>query len=766
MNTNRRKYLKIMGLILLLGFSFADRIMGQPQTTFMLARESKDLEFACIGDPHYGWTNHQHAGEIVNEWMTNKTSPDISFAFNMGDFTHFGSAEGWKVAMQKSFNKMYLPWMFVFGNHDTEDYKTGTGRDLYGDAGGHASKKVYNRPYRAIIVGKQETGLLSRNYAFSWNNILFLVFGDMGNTSLLTQFQRDWLEYMTSKYPDQTTITVSHQALDGESTAPYRHYKNAQWWKNFIGHNPQIVLHINGHNHQFYHYKTFHDLDAIDTGRTNRENKYMDVIIAPHSIQARVWDVGKHSWQNEPLLDKAVETHVQNTGLNWYSAALPVQDGQKIRLHNKMLAKNYKLEFVGRGPELVEQNRCFDYWGDGGGGGPLQWIGYEQDDDNGDHAGYVEFAGVDTFATATTPAMGFQSVDWFTKQPLDWFTKWIDGKVPDATTPLAIPGKKYTLRVRLKADKSVKNAMNVGIQILGQDLEKIIYDDPRLLENIDLTDEYKWFSGNFVVPDNQDAWIIKTFWISEKAGIKCYLDEWSITRTNASSVTKDFTVSLNGSLFKDTGDLSPRVAKQFDLQPEIMKNVLEISSQIKGSRTGFIRLIYNVPTLWSDDVSIGINRAVNSDEFECHFDLVSNYAENISLYPLQPFVQVVGAAEQNVKDYYSAQILPIPDVPGNFRVKVHPENGKPSVQVIAFEITPNNVKQGQPIQATIMLANHGQSTGFCELIHTQDNLLVETRKIAIKSGQNKPVQFTLKYPTPGEYQIQAGSFTKHVTVEK
>ncbi|MEJ2050940.1 MAG: metallophosphoesterase family protein, partial [Calditrichota bacterium] len=157
-------------------FSVSDAI-SQPFTRFELVRASKTLEFAAIGDPHYGWTHNQHAGDIVHSWMTNEAAPDISFAFNMGDYTHFGSPEGWKYAMQHSFNNMFLPWMMVFGNHDTDDYKTGTGRDLYGNAGGHASKDVNNTPYQAVTAGQRNSGLLSRNYAFSWNNILFLVFG-------------------------------------------------------------------------------------------------------------------------------------------------------------------------------------------------------------------------------------------------------------------------------------------------------------------------------------------------------------------------------------------------------------------------------------------------------------------------------------------------------------------------------------------------------------------------------------------------------------
>mgnify|MGYP006278760731 FL=1 len=112
---------------------------------------------------------------------------------------------------------------------------------------------------------------MQQNYAYLWDNILFLFFGDQGTTMLLTREQRQWLKFMTAEYPDKTTITVSHQGFKREEEDnTYRYYNDQEWWQSFINNNSQIALHIHGHNHMFKHYK-YHGLDCIDVGITNSQ---------------------------------------------------------------------------------------------------------------------------------------------------------------------------------------------------------------------------------------------------------------------------------------------------------------------------------------------------------------------------------------------------------------------------------------------------------------------------------------------------------------
>lgn len=198
------------------------------------------LRFAVIGDPHFGLGTrpHTHTKEIIDDYMNNPEFPNLDFVVNMGDTVHFGKETEWKVCMNGGFNALLLPWMYVFGNHDTADYCTGT----------EGTPNIYSRPYEAVLTGKRETGVMSEHYGFIWDNILFLVIGDEGNTMLLTDRQRDWLEYMTNLYRNNMTILMSHEGHNGR--VAYRHYNNTKWWARFIADNPQVKLHIHGHNHQ------------------------------------------------------------------------------------------------------------------------------------------------------------------------------------------------------------------------------------------------------------------------------------------------------------------------------------------------------------------------------------------------------------------------------------------------------------------------------------------------------------------------------------
>lgn len=584
---------------------------------------SNSLIFAAVGDPHYGWSGDQNADEIVNAWMNDRRLPGPEFAINIGDFTHFGSSEGYQVAMKDSFGKYMLPWMFLFGNHDTADYKTGTGRDIFNGGAGVQDTETYDKPHDAIEAGKNYTGVMGRNYAFLWDNILFLFFGDMGNTMLLTEMQRQWLEYMTDLYSDKTTITVSHQGFYPQaSNSVYRYYNNLTWWEEFIGENPQMALHIHGHNHEFFHY-TYHGLDAIDVGITNEMGKPWTVYfeITESAIKAGIYNVARRRWAKPHFFKKDLDTGWQDTGISWYSVSKRVQDGQIFEHQNRILAQDHDIQLIGSGRELVQQNRHFGFWGNPN--NELYWIGYDEDADNGNQAGYAEFHGIDSLSTSTSPAFDNQV-------PLGWYTKWTEGKVPDSTTPRAIPAQQYRLRARIRAEESINDAMDISVCVLGENLSRVVMDKTAIIPDIDLTKEYQWFDGVFSIPDDQEAWIMKTTWDSKKPDATVYLDEWSVTRLNSESRTRGFNVSVNGHDLNHSGYLDYNQHIEFNLPMDAMQNSLRFVPSIGGSNTGLIRLIYQNPVLWSDDLSIGID-SVSSGIYRCSFEKAYTNDINVPL---------------------------------------------------------------------------------------------------------------------------------------
>ncbi len=691
---------------------------GQDDGSISVESGEDGLDFAFTGDPHYGWTHQHWADDAVHTWMNDENFPNIEFGVNIGDFVHFGSRKGYEMGMKDSYNHMFLPWMFVFGNHDTADYKTGTGRKIFPspDNFPHIQKKdklglrnsvlkplkskastdLYDKPYDAIKVGKAETGVMQRNYAFKWDNVLFLVICDKGSTMLLTEGQRQWLNYMTEQYPDTTTITMSHQSLPGETyNYYYRYFNDIKWWESFIENNSQLVLHINGHNHKFKHYK-YHGLDAVDVGISNSSNdESVYFKIVENKIQVSVWSESNNSWSNPSLFEKKFDTGITNEGLEWYSVSKRIQDDQDFSQNNKILAENYELQLIGSGPGLVGLNNEMEYWG--ASKISRDWIGYEEgleitkvdnpwinkpnltfptelgkkmidflSDKKPSEKGhnFVKFDGVRTFSTSTVPGGMYQG--WL---GLDWYSKWVDGKVPDSTTPRAISGESYKLRVRMKADSNVENAMDISVKVLGENLEKVVMKKTKIFDGLDLSDSYQWYESEFTVPENEKAWIIKTIWGSRKSGKDCYLDEWSMTRTGATSSSENFTVTLNGKVFSSPESLSLNESQNYSLNPELVKNELEFSPEIGGSKTGIVRMVYKDPVLWSDDASFGVNK-VGENGYNCRLEMVSNYSETVSFSPFKSGLVFGKGQKVSVKDYYTAWKMDRDELPENVKIRI------------------------------------------------------------------------------------------------
>lgn len=402
-------------------------------------------------------------------------------------------------------------------------------------------------------------------------------------------------------------------------------------------------------------------------GITNRmmgDDKTVYFEIAEGQILARVWDAGDDIWSDASLFTKSLDTGLTNSGLEWYSICRELQDGQSISWDNRILAESYKVQLIGSDAELVGANRGFDYYSRPQDSSPI-WVGYENDNNNGNTAGHIEFNGIDTFAAATSPEL------WEQQMPVHLFTKWVDGKVPYSTTPEAVPDKEYKLRCKIKADSPIADAMDVRVEILGQDISDVI-GTIKVLDKLDLTDSYQWYEGTFKIPNSTRAWIIKTIWQSLKQDAICYLDEWSITRADAAGEsTENFAVKINGQNHSFAGTLLKGQHKDFQLEPTAIDNSVNIAAEIEGNRVGVARLIYERPILWSDDVSIGVNSVTcNSTGAVYNIDLamVSRYTgQSISLSPLQYGVQVEGAIDVNIKKYYKAKTMNISQIPGTYK---------------------------------------------------------------------------------------------------
>lgn len=509
---------------------------------------------------------------------------------------------------------------------------------------------------------------MQQNYAYLWDNILFLFFGDQGTTMLLTREQRQWLKFMTAEYPDKTTITVSHQGFKREEEDnTYRYYNDQEWWQSFINNNSQIALHIHGHNHMFKHYK-YHGLDCIDVGITNSQGGKPWTVyfeITDKAIRAGIYDVLTQDWVKNNFFEKKIETTFKNEGIKWYSVSKRVQDKEEFTMNNRILAKNHSLQFIGSDTELIEQNRKFSHWGHKDYENSLLYgIGYEDDANNGDTEGEVKFAGKDSFATSISPSLESQVL-------IGWYVKWEEGKVPDSTTPIAIPGESYRIKIRAKANKDISGAMDVSMKILGKNLSNVI-SEHKVMENLDLTPSYQWFESEFSVPDNKDAWIMQTIWQTKKEEATCFLDEWSIARDYDSPRVENFSILINGYNCTSYQPRGYNDKEIFHIPNTYIGNKLNIQPQINGSKSGLIRLIYEDPLLWSDDLSFGTT-SFTETEFEVEFNLVSPAAfeDYISVSIFNPNeVQIKDRSKVNLKGNSYAWIFNKNEIPEKYIIEL------------------------------------------------------------------------------------------------
>ena len=638
------------------------------------------LRFAVISDPH---SHFDQTSRCIRDLRKNPDVPPVDMVFGTGDlFCSGGEDQGAdEIGVRRmmtgkgapyGWNDLLLPYFVLWGNHDTTCYGT-------------HPKQPYSVPTAA-----RECGLSVPFYSFEYDNILFLVVSSaLGDCELLCQPQRDWLRQMTSMYPDKTTIILTHRTLHGSNGSStqreYQYFTDTySWWKDFLQDNPQILLYLHGHTASGVPFvsRKFGVHVAKCAMMAHGDREQMSVVeINEQGIRMRYWDAKEDAWVRT-LLSEPRDLGYVPDGYEWFGTPHVAQDGEHLRWHNWMLAEGYKLQLIGEGQEaseLVWMNRDFAMFDDPR-GAPAHclWVGYEEDWNNGitpeekrDPAGYaseghVTFHGRDTFAAATQPE------DLYNKQgePFDFAPKHVGGHIPWSTTPWVMPGKTYRLRVRMKAEEPVENAMDVSVAVLDRrDISHQILHQ-RVLKNVDLTESYRWYEGTFTVPENPHAWFAKTTWESKAAGATCYLDEWSVRRADQTgTTTEDFAVTLNGTRHAAEGRLPEGQMREFHISPQEIQNELDMQVAIGGNRVGMFRIVYENPLLWSDDASIGVRR-VRGGACQCRLQMVSQFSPRTAcLTPLADGVEVAGGQPVSFKnDYFTAWLLNIADLPRSIEV--------------------------------------------------------------------------------------------------
>jgi len=630
-------------------------------------KEESNLNFACVTDQHYGFSNKRiplFDNVTINDWMYNPSLPELDFVFSsLGDWIsdNRGKKPPWDnpyYCIQKitenncDFQK--IPYFFIFGNHDLTNFE-------YMDDGNHLKKMD---SLRSI------SGLNENNYAFLYNNVLFICLGQTTVLSEISNFQKSWLQYLCEKYQEKTTVILTHQAIinttgkdDGRSTTwngnDYRTYNNMSFWKNFFEKNPQIKLYLHGHlekafNSTYFNFQneTWDDnclfVNVVSNGREYTHKKKLQeswsliVEISDSYISIKNWDSKNNKFisikkTGIPFNRTGMRNNVTNSGMEWFSIPQHCIDGEKWRWKNYIIAEKYNIELVGSNfTELLDNNDlsgCHESDETKGKNTKLFWYSISGDHNannkkTGEKDGYISINDGNFIEIADKPTIP---------------QKFIDGKAP-FNTALAIPNKTYVFSCKLKAIKNSGYA-DLLISIPSyKNISNYVLENHKILTNILVEDYYKNFSVTFSLPDNKNMWYINPKIRFHKVNdfLNYYffrlfdfkynftfdynttfiIDSWSLKMLGDSDFTENFSISINNQSYIKKGILENNSNFTFELNNTIMNNNLDFNCSIDGNKIGFIRLIYSNPLLVSDDVSFGIK---NKNQSSIYIKDVSPY---------------------------------------------------------------------------------------------------------------------------------------------
>lgn len=213
-----------------------------------------NFKIAILPDTQYLTFNYPEIFTKQTEWLAaNAAKEDIQFVIHVGDIVQKGQNEWeWEHANEsmKVLDDAGIPYSTTIGNHDID--KTASSWEL---VNGDNYVKHYG-PHRFEgrddFLGASEDGLVTA-FRFSATGRDFLIL----NMSIdPTEEHLDWGRAILRSYPNLPTILVTHR-LVGENGdlgftnnvfSGFETKDPIQMWEEFIKHEDQIFMTINGHS--------------------------------------------------------------------------------------------------------------------------------------------------------------------------------------------------------------------------------------------------------------------------------------------------------------------------------------------------------------------------------------------------------------------------------------------------------------------------------------------------------------------------------------
>ncbi len=597
-------------------------VIGEPKVWFDNDPVERDtdlsevINFAASSDQHYGWqddTVPDHDGDTVDDWMEHGALPDFDFIMStMGDWISDKRAGGnwqdtdycWEMITKYNADHQLLPYFWTLGNHDITNYEY----------------MVDGNPVRKERMGRNISGLNENNFAFMYNNVLFLNVAQTTYHQTLSGFQKAWIEYLIHRYEDHTTVILSHQAIyettsRGEAKwtswkTGYRSYMGIEWWQDLFDDNPQIIMFIHGHNEIATNTTAFDlhpeswddDCTFVMVPANGHGKNYPDQLrwsstfeISDETLEVRMWDSVDHSYVNDstvavPFSRTGMSNNVSDAGMEWFSIPKRVMDGQSWTWSNHFVSEGYRIDLVGS--NVTEQLDNSDLTGFLA-GTPL-WLAVQGDKQASNIAtgatdGFIRMAGGKEISIATSAC-----------NP----TGQIEGKVP-YNTAIAVPGGTYNLTCRIRTTNG-SGTVDLKVTIPRYlDLSSKVWSKQVVSSNAPVNSTYRNCSAVFTIPNDEDCWFIKPF-VRFDSGATYEMDSWSLKMVGNGDSTDDISVTVNGETHSVGGSLGTLEHTGFQLDNTTIDNTLDFNCSIDGNRVGIVRMIYQGPVLWSDDVTFGI----------------------------------------------------------------------------------------------------------------------------------------------------------------
>jgi hypothetical protein len=603
------------------------------ERTDNIVSQKTQLSFAAFTDTHIG-AKYQYplygiAGNLdrLGNDLVDATN-QLDFAVHLGDMVNHntGQVNGiglpWYVNQYKNNLKAYLishvnlPFHCVIGNHDIDDY------EMNSDDPHNLTKSLID-----------ELSMNNPVYAMMRDGILFLIVPELGYITWTHPVEYEWIQYMSSQYPDTTTIIFCHQAIEdttmADSSEPYRGKQDMDWWATLFKNNPQIKMWIHGHNHyldwyvsnqssgqtypvrQFGHEMAFSSpYPQLDWGNYHEEDRIVIYNMSATNITTATWEdngAGGH-WVSEYIHSFKVPTTYDPTAKDWYSFPMFLQDNETQLTDMKLLSPDVTLQLIGTAPmELFFDarmespssketvNEVILGFGDDRSGN-VNWTNPGMRVNGPTHLTFPE----------KYPHYAAQE-DGRSGQPYHSF--------PMGTICAAVPGQTYNFTMIARCvSGSGRFTMNVSCSDWGTRTQySELCDSERQVFSHTFGSEYETIHGTYTVPDNENAWFLQgtlKFLDSTKYDVSLF----SVKRERDSDTTDGFHLYFSGHWYNVSGPLAEHEMVNFSVDPKNLcdnNGVMNFTAFIQGNRYGMVNLVYREPLLMGMNARFRVNSYVD-----------------------------------------------------------------------------------------------------------------------------------------------------------